>query len=157
MTNPNILKQIDQAVAESNTNLETVYGLVAQAFAWMPFEPQTYFSDEAKKGPGADKYNAKQLRALRNDPSRLDRALKIKKHLAEKSGTLLAAAYEKHGSRVLPKYSDKQLDISGIYWDEVEGSMKSQFEDLDNTSHLEALAVHLAYGMRLDLDVQMSK
>ncbi len=157
MKNPNILNQLDQAVAENNTDLKTVCELVAQAFAWMPFEPQIYFSKEHKAGPGPDKYNAEQLRALRNNPNQLDSALKIKKHLAEKSDALLSAAHDKYGSRVLPRWSDKKLDITGNYWDQVKSRMESQFGDINNESHLEGLAIRLAYGMRLDLDVQFDK
>lgn len=157
MAQLDVLKRLNEVVASKTTDLEAIYEVVAQAYAWMPFDFQTYYSDADKQGEGADKYNAKQLRALKNDPERLQEAVVLKKVMAGHANNLLERAYKKHGSRVLPKWEDKKLDISGKYWDEVKGDMEGQFTELDNHWHIEALAVKLAYGMRLDLDVQFGR
>ncbi|OGD10038.1 hypothetical protein A2397_04805 [Candidatus Amesbacteria bacterium RIFOXYB1_FULL_44_23] len=148
MTNPDILRRLDQTIAEQNTDWNTVLGLVAEAYAWMPFKSHALYDPEVES---AQKYNEDQIRALRSSPRKLARAVRIKTELAEKSHLLLAAAHEKYGSAFLPRWSEKHMDIHGKYWDEVKASMEGQFEQLEDDNQVTSLAILLTFGMRLNI------
>ncbi len=152
MKKPDLLNELDRAVKNGDTDIDLVSDLAARALQWMPFEFITMGDDKEKEVGSAEKYNARQLRNLKKSPAELNRAATLKAKMADQVETLFTKAYEKYGSGSLPKHSDRMLDGTTTYWDEVAPEMRRQFTELNDSYFLEGLAIQLAYGLHLNLD-----
>lgn len=118
--------------------VEPVIAVATLAYRAMPFS----LTDSKDK-------NSQTLIDFLKNVSLLEQVTQAKGQLAIAANTVLTRAYTHFEGRILPKYSDRCLDISDTYWDEVQNKINDQFVGLDDSFKFNNFVNNMWFGFSM--------